>query len=420
MSRAECARAERARALRVRRAQVDAEEVAFLAEAAAVEDDWWSLAEELTPELRASPVAVRERIRRSVELARRMPRILEAMRAGELESYAVQRVLKVTAALDDEAARAVDRLLAGKLDGAGATLWQPRNLTRCAARLVEKVDPGGQAGRARRARAERRVELVPGENAVSVVSAELPAEVAAACYARIEAMARSLRRGGEQRTWDQLRADVTADLLLGNDPGAAPPAAPTMVHLHLPVDTALSISEQGCELDGYGPVPAVIAREIMTGPASVWRAVLCDPGTGEPVDLGRSRRRPSETIRQLVRVRDRECVVPWCHRPARHCDHDHEREWVKDRGATSVANAGPRCRRHHRLKNDPRWATRYDPVHGTTTVTTPNGATYTGRREPVLAPREAGTDGAERPETGGCLPRVGPDRRAGSDQRTGR
>lgn len=56
----ETGHAERARTLRERRAQVDAEEVTFLVELAAG-DDWWSLAEELAPELRASPTAVRER-----------------------------------------------------------------------------------------------------------------------------------------------------------------------------------------------------------------------------------------------------------------------------------------------------------------------------------------------------------------------
>ncbi|MCP2256235.1 hypothetical protein LY13_005022, partial [Prauserella aidingensis] len=165
--------------------------------------------------------------------------------------------------------------------------------------------------------------------------------------------------------------------------------AAAMVYLHVPVDTALTISDQGCELDGYGPVPAAVAREIMTNRRSVWRAVLCDPGTGEPLDLGRTRRRPSATIRELVRVRDRECVMPWCHRPARHCDHDHEQAWTTDGGggATSVANGGPRCRRHHRLKHDPRWSARYDPVHGTTRITTPHGATYTAHRHPVLSPK---------------------------------
>ncbi|MFD6792114.1 MULTISPECIES: 13E12 repeat family protein [Prauserella salsuginis group] len=382
---------ERLQGLRGRRARLDAEELALLADISAAVGDDRGVAEELTPVLRVSTREVERRIDDGASLVRRMPQLLDAMRSGELEAYGARRVLAVVDPLDDEAARSVDALLADKLVDAPETAWQPGNLAQRVRRLVERVDPGGQVERSRRARVERKLELAPGEHVMSSLEVSLPAEVAAACYSRVDGMARSLRRGGDQRTLDQLRADVTADLLLGRDPGVTPLEAAAMVSLHIPVDAALAISDEGCELDGYGPVPAPIAREIMTNERSIWRAVLCDPGTGEPVDLGRRRRRPSAVIRELVRVRDRECVMPWCHRPARHCDHDHEHPWATTDdggggGSTSVANGGPRCRRHHRLKDQPGWNTRYDPVHGNTRVTTPHGATYTAHRHPILTP----------------------------------
>ncbi|MBB3052960.1 hypothetical protein FHS23_004003 [Prauserella isguenensis] len=380
---------ERLRGLRVRRAQLDAEELALLADISAAVGNDRGVAEELTPVLRVSTREVERRIDDGRSVMRRMPWLLGSMRTGEVGTYGVRRVLAVVDPLDDDAARNVDALLAERLADAPETAWQPGNLTQRVRRLVEKVDPDGQVERARRARAERKLELTPGEHVMSSLEAHLPAEVAGACYSRVDGMARSLRHRGDQRTLDQLRADVTADLLLGHDPGVAPPEAAAMVYLHVPADAALTISDERCELDGYGPIPAPIAREIMTNEHSTWRAVLCDPGTGEPVDLGRTRRRPSAVIRELVRVRDRECIMPWCHRPARHCDHDHERPWANTPGggSTSVANGGPRCRRHHRLKDDPDWSARYDPVHGIARVTTPHGATYTAHRHPVLTPK---------------------------------
>ncbi|MCP2236032.1 protein of unknown function (DUF222) [Prauserella halophila] len=360
----------------------------FLASLASGESEWRELAEELAPALRVPPVEVEKRIRNALDLTRRMPGILAAMTHGQVELYGARRVLAVTAPLSDEHAREVDELLAAKLASAPDTAWQPRNLARHTARLVEQVDPDGQAERARMARHGRRIELDHGPHAQSRLTADLPTDMASACYSRIDALARALRKHGEQRTLDQLRADITADLLLGNDPGARVPEAAATVYLHLPIDTALSISDTGCELDGYGPIPAVVAREIMTNPHSTWRTVLCDPATGQPTDLGRTRRRPTATIRELVvRARDRECVIPWCRRPARHCDLDHQREWAADHGPTSTANSAPRCRRHHRMKNTPGWTTSYDPHHGTTAITTPNGTTHTGHREPVLTPR---------------------------------
>ncbi|WP_253857290.1 DUF222 domain-containing protein [Prauserella alba] len=416
-------RIEQLRGLRVRRAGLDAEELALLADISAAVGDDRGLAEELTPVLRVSTREVERRIDDGKSLTRRMPQLLASMRTGELEAYGARRVLTVVDPLNDDAARQVDEVLAEKLVEAPETAWQPGNLAQRVRRLVEKVDPGGQTERARRARTERKLELTPGEHAMSSLEAHLPAEVAAACYSRVDGMARSLRRGRDGRTLEQLRADVTADLLLGRDPGVTPPEAAAMVYLHLPADAALSISDERCELDGYGPIPAPIAREIMTNARSTWRAVLCDPGTGEPVDLGRTRRRPSAVIRDLVRVRDRECVMPWCHRPARHCDHDHQHPWATPDtgtaggaggGSTSVANGGPRCRRHHRLKDQPGWNTHYNPTHGITRVTTPHGATYTSRREPVLTPSRT-TPTREAP-TGRRTARAGPARDTNQEQ----
>ncbi|MCP2256271.1 protein of unknown function (DUF222), partial [Prauserella aidingensis] len=232
------AKVERVREIRARRARLDAEELALLAEIAAAVGDDRGVAEELTPVLRISTREVERRIDAGRSVTGRMPRLLAAMRAGEVKSYGARRVLAVTGPLDDDAARQVDALLAEKLVDAPETAWQPGNLAQRTRRLVEKVDPDGQVERARRARAERRVELTPGEHVMSSLEAQLPAEVASACYSRVDAMARSLRRSGDQRTLDQLRADVTADLLLGRDPGATPPEAAAMVYLHVPVDTA--------------------------------------------------------------------------------------------------------------------------------------------------------------------------------------
>ncbi|OLT42428.1 hypothetical protein BJF85_23105 [Saccharomonospora sp. CUA-673] len=258
--------------------------------------------------------------------------------------------------------------------------------------MVKQVDPDAETAAARMAHEGRKVTLEHGVYAQSRLSADLPSDVASAAYARVDAMARKLRLSDSSRNLDQLRADVFADLLLGNSPGVQVPQSAAMVYLHMPIDAALSMSETGVSIDGVGPIPATYAREIMTNPKSVWRKVLCDPATGNPVDLGRKSYRPNSTIRKVVEVRDRMCVVPWCRRPARHCDFDHQKQWAKDGGSTSTDNAAPRCRRHHGLKNAPGWIHDYDPLHGTSSVTTPLGVTYTDKREPVLPPRSSDPD----------------------------
>ncbi|WP_255375620.1 HNH endonuclease signature motif containing protein [Saccharomonospora sp. CUA-673] len=322
----------------------------------------------------------------------RMPRLLQAMREGQVDRYCAERVLNTVAPVSDLDALEVDRLLEEKLSRLSLTAWQPRNMAWHASQIVKQVDPGAETAAARMAHEGRKVTLDHGVYAQSRLSADLPSDVASAAYARVDAMARKLRLNDSSRNLDQLRADVFADLLIGNDPGVTVPQSAAMVYLHMPIDTALSMSETGASIDGVGPIPATYAREIMTNPKSIWRKVLCDPATGNPVDLGRTSYRPNSTIRKVVEVRDRMCIVPWCRRPARHCDFDHHKQWAKDHGSTAVDNAAPRCRKHHRLKNAPGWIHAYDPLHGTSSVTTPLGATYADKRETVLEPRSSRPD----------------------------
>ncbi len=353
------------------------------------------LPDEVALELRVTRCQAEARVERATALVGRFPRLLAAMEEGELEGYAAGRVCEVAAGLSDEQAHEVDAELAVKRENGTLDVIDPVALRRSARRLVLKADPEGATVRARRARTGRKVELIPGEDAMATLVADLPAEVASTAYARLDGMARSARRGGDERTLDQLRADIAGSLLLGQDPGVAQPGVNAVVYVHVPVTTALTMTDTGAELAGYGEIPGPIAREIMTNPRSVWRAVLTDPGTGAVTDLGRSRRRPTQLIRDLVNARDRECSVPGCHRPAPACEFDHLDAWAAQHGSTSASNGGPKCGHDHEKKDHPDWHVEFDPDTGVATITTPAGRTYTKARKPIAEPpRTAGDDSA--------------------------
>nr|WP_246360865.1 HNH endonuclease signature motif containing protein [Haloechinothrix aidingensis] len=363
------------------RAHTDAIEAHALARLDQLRGQDRYVADEAALELRVSRHTAALRLHRARQLTQRMPRLLDAMEAGEVEGAAAGRITDTTDMLDDQQARQVDTQLAEKLDSGRVSPTNPANLARAARRLVEHADPDGQAERARQARAGRKVELLPGEDGMSTLAADLPAEVAASAYARIDAMARTQRSRGDARTLDQLRADIHADLLLGQDPGITAPQAAATVFLHMPVDTALGMSDTGCELSGYGPLPAPIARQILASRHSVWRKVLTDPASGAVLDVGRKRYRPTAAIRDLIAVRDAECTAPGCHRPAQHSDYDHLQGWHHN-GTTAETNGGAKCRWHHALKDHPQWSLDHEPASGTTTVTTPTGRCYTHHRRP--------------------------------------
>jgi hypothetical protein len=86
-------------------------------------------------------------------------------------------------------------------------------------------------------------------------------------------------------------------------------------------------------------------------------------------------------MRELVILRDRTCVFPYCDKSSRDCDLDHIEAFVEmddggPPGQTRPDNLAPLCRRHHRAKTHHGWT--YQPNRdGTYTWTSPHGQRYT-------------------------------------------
>jgi hypothetical protein len=91
---------------------------------------------------------------------------------------------------------------------------------------------------------------------------------------------------------------------------------------------------------------------------------------------------PGVKLRHLSQVRHATCTSPVCRRPAATCDFEHNVPYEAG-GRTCLCNGGPKCRRDHRLKQDPRWKADQLP-DGTFRWTTPSGRQYT--TEPTRYP----------------------------------
>jgi hypothetical protein len=121
------------------------------------------------------------------------------------------------------------------------------------------------------------------------------------------------------------------------------------------------------------PGPAVLA----------WLAALdLVPLSGGPCDhTGASPGyRPPWRMAHLARVRNPTCTHPGCRHPAARADLDHTVPHHLG-GVTCLCNLGPRCRRHHQIKQAAGWAVT-QPTPGTFITTTP-----AGRRYPTAAAR---------------------------------
>ncbi|WP_242424940.1 HNH endonuclease signature motif containing protein, partial [Frankia sp. EI5c] len=124
------------------------------------------------------------------------------------------------------------------------------------------------------------------------------------------------------------------------------------VQVVVPVGVLLGLSSEPGEIPGVGPIPAAIAREMAERPGSTWRRLLTDP-QGHLLEVG-DRRFPTPAQARHVQARDRTCRMPGCARRARRCDLDHTVPHSQG-GKTVIANLGPLCRRHHRLRHSGPW-----------------------------------------------------------------
>lgn len=353
----------------------------------------------------------RQRLELAEQLATRLPHTLDALTRGEIDLVKASKVAGPTAALSDALAMRVDRLVAGRLDGATAG-----SIQRLVKKAVIDTDPEGQAERAQQERARRHLRLCHGDGSMATLAAELPAETAQAAYARIDTTARNLRRNGDSRTLDQLRADVCGGLLLGrgapttevpapqeSSPTAAPPGTKADVFVHIDLATLTGLADKPAELAGHGPLPASVARAIAHDPTSTWRRIITDPHDGAPLDVGRTRYRPPQALADHVKVRDRTCRFPGCHRPADDVDLDHVIPHGCD-GPTCAANLIGLCRHHHRVKHSPGWTFRLE-ADGLLHIATP-----TGRRITEPPPHDTDTDTAapSPPDARSARRRTGP------------
>ena len=95
-------------------------------------------------------------------------------------------------------------------------------------------------------------------------------------------------------------------------------------------------------------------------------------------------------MRDLVILRDGQCIFPGCRVDARSCDLDHIDAYVDPDdggppGQTRPENLACLCRRHHRLKTFTAW--HYQPVgDGSYRWTSPRGQTFVTSPLPTRGP----------------------------------
>jgi hypothetical protein len=306
-----------------------------------------------------------------------LPATFRLLTCGQISDYVASLAVTETRHLDARTRRAVD----SKIVAAGIAAMGPRSAAACARRHAYEADPEGFTERGRTERKHRRVGLRPAPDTMSILSSYLPVEQGVACWKSLREQTDRLRAAGDPRTRDQIMADLLVERLTGQ---SAAVDVDVEVELMMPLDSLLDPNDpRPSELAGYGPIPAGIARDILTGSTGRkwWRRLFTAP-TGGPIVAGDPfRRRFDGFLATLISFRDQRCRDPYCDAPIRHLDHIRRHA---DGGPTTYTNGRGVCERSNYVREMPGWqVTLLDGgLHGrphTITITTPTGHSYTSR-----------------------------------------
>jgi hypothetical protein len=319
-------------------------------------------AADLAVRLSMSEASVRARAFDGHTLRRRLPRLWAGFVEGAVSPANARCAAELARTLPDECVAAFDEAVAE--DAARLTPVRFRLRARAVRERLHSVSLIER----RKAAAETRGVWIENElDGMAVLSMRLPADVAHQGYAAIDGAARSLRDcPDEERTLDQLRADIAGDLLTGSAAGRSS----VSVAVTVPVLTLLGASDEPATLDGYGPIDAETARRLAAHAPSFTR-LLTHPISGGLLDVDRTSYRPPADLKRWLAVTDVLCTFPGCGRLARNSDIDHtvDRQYG---GATRADNLAHLCRHHHRLKHQTRWRVRQGPERKIT-WTSPTG-----------------------------------------------
>lgn len=301
-----------------------------------------------------------------------LPVVAEALRTGEIDVARARILCQNTSHL--EPAEAISVVTSLIDEAAHLTTGQ---LARRLRRRILDQDPDTAKDRYESALEKRHLDAYPNPDGTGdLLARHLPPDRIAAIMSRLDEQARRISKD-DDRTLDQIRADLFLDLLEGRtrvDNGRG-----GHVELRIDLETLMGLNDRAATIPGWGPVIADIARGIADAPHSQWRVVATE--NGDPVATTVTRRRPGAALRRLVEAQSRTCVFPGCSKPATRSHLDHVLAHALG-GLTIDRNLAPGCAHHHlRSKHRAGWRLQR-PSPGVYHWTSPRGHEYVVRPPP--------------------------------------
>jgi hypothetical protein len=309
-----------------------------------------------------------------LDLSYRLPQVNAGMEELRIAPWRARRIANLTHGLSEEAAAYVDAQLTPIADSCGAA-----RIERLVTEATAMFDPAEQAEAEDEAKAAWgvRLEDYAGQTWAGTSKLEIIGDTP--ILTRFHDLVAATAH-------DQLDPDLPADVqpslehrkvaALGIIADGAGATTRTKLYLHLnAADLPEALVRIG-KVEKLGPLTIAKIREWLGTSRFTLQPVL-DLARADAVD----QHDPPGWMRELVILRDRTCVHPYCDKPSRDCDLDHIEAFVEmddggPPGQTRPDNLAPLCRRHHRAKTHYGWTYQRNR-DGSYTWTSPRGHRYT-------------------------------------------
>ncbi len=316
-----------------------------------------------------------------------MPHTLAALESGALSEWRAGLICREAACLSPADRAKLDAQMCaepGELEGLG-----DKKIAARAKRIAYRLDREAVLDKIRQAPSGRRATIRPAPDGMAYLTVVLPVVEAYETHGALKAAAGEAARDGraDGRTCSQIMADTVVERVTGRNPLTTP--ASVAVNLVLSDDTLLAGGSEPAHLEGHGPIPAILARQLIEravldeqAEASL-RRLYGQPATGNLVAMESKSRTFPKGLARFIATRDQTCRTPYCNAPIRHLDH--VTPHVAG-GPTAVHNGQGLCEHCNYVKEEPGWRSRttYDRYgRHTTELTTPTGAVYTSTAPPM-------------------------------------
>jgi hypothetical protein len=313
-------------------------------------------------------------------LVHEMPYTLAALESGVLSEWRATLIVRESACLDVDDRRVLDSELCGDptlLDGMGDA-----RVAAAARTIAYRLDPQAVVDRAAKAQTERTVTIRPAPDTMTYLTALLPVAQGVSVYA-------ALRRAADTTFDGRSRGQVMADTLVERATGrSATVPTPIAVNLVLSDRALFSHDTTPANLSGYGPIPAEVARGLVSAAATdsrsraTLRRLYSHPRSGALVAMESRARRFPKGLATFIGLRDDRCRTPYCDAPIRH--RDHATPHIRG-GPTAVANGLGLCERCNYVKENAGWhiCTHIDETgRHTAEYVTPTGGRHRSKAPP--------------------------------------